>query len=72
MANEIKNAASRNLTSDAWVLLVSAVMGDGVRAGAFRTLTNLVALDIRLAWSGVIPLLRNMALQYDGEVREHT
>ncbi len=68
-AQEVRDAAIANATSDAWIMWASSFMGDGMRTGAFRNFTSLVALDSRLAWSGVIPLLRDAALLFDREVR---
>ncbi len=67
--SELSNANNRGRSHDAWIMLVSSFIGDGVRARAFQNLTSLVALDTRLGWSGLLPILRDTVLLYDSEVR---
>ncbi len=45
-------AASPNRTREAWVIITVLFMGDGVKLGAFKQITNLAALDKRLNISG--------------------
>ncbi len=52
--SDIMNAARPNMTHEAWVVISSQFMGDGVASGAFRQLTNLAALDTRLNLPGTI------------------
>jgi hypothetical protein len=48
----IDNAKEPSKTHEAWLLTTSHWMGDRVASGAFRQLTDLVALDTRFRLAG--------------------
>ncbi len=54
-----------------WLCRLVAVSstGDGVKSGVYKKLTNLVGLDNRLDWPGLMPVLRTNAMLYKSEVR---